>query len=337
MKRALKIVSVIILCFALLIPTFCAEAKMTGVSISGARSPSAGGSYTYSATVYTSHGTSLSSVEWFLQGGLSGASISGSGRSATLHLSSGARGSGSVCCVAIGNDGTRSSREFAINIQAKQTTTKRHTTTKRRTTTKRHTTTKKHTTTKRRATTTKRHTTTRRRVTTTKPHITTRRHSTTHALTPEPIEPSTTKQTTTKPETTGEDIPEEEQKPTDGATKQSSQTENTTASADDVSFTVEAYPKDDQTVTFKCSSADADGFNLYLCPDGGSTTDYVLIYSGDTETYTANKLEPGEKYKVVAEAFNNVNGQIVTEYRTKEVKFSVQKLSFWQKLSTVFK
>ena len=128
MKKALKIVSVFILCLALLLPTFCAEAKMTGVSISGTRSPSAGGSYTYSATVYTSHGTSLSSVEWFLQGGLSGASISGHGRSATLHLTSGARGSGSVCCVAIGNDGTRSSREFAINIQAKPTT-KRHTTT----------------------------------------------------------------------------------------------------------------------------------------------------------------------------------------------------------------
>lgn len=334
MKKALKIVSVIILCLALLLPTFCAEAKMTGVSISGARSPSAGRSYTYSATVYTSHGTSLSSVEWFLQGGLSGASISGHGRSATLRLTSGARGSGSVCCVAIGNDGTRSSREFAINIQAKPTT-KRHTTTKRHATTKRHTTTKKHTTTKRRTTTRKKHTTTKRRVTTTKPRITTRRHSTTHAFPPGPIEPSTTRPTT-KPEITGEDIPEEEQKPTDSATEQSTQAESTTTSTDDTSFTVEAYPKDDQTVTFKCSSTDADGFNLYLCPDRGSTKDYVLIYSGDTETYTANKLEPGKKYKVVAEAFNNVNGQIVTEYRTKEIEFSVQKLSFWQKLSALF-
>lgn len=336
MKKVLKIVSIVILCLTLLLPTFCAEAKMTGVSISGARSPSAGGNYTYSATVYTSHGTSLSSVEWFLQGGLSGASISGNGKSATLHLSNGARGSGSVCCVAIGNDGTRSSREFAVNIQAKPTT-KRHTTTKKHTTTKRHKTTKRHTTTKRRTTTTKKRTTTRRRVTTTKPRITTRRHSTTHAFNPEPIEPSTTKPTTTKPETTGEDIPEEEQKPTDSATEQSSQAESTTTSADDTSFIVEAYPKDDQTVTFKCSSTDADGFNLYLCPDGGSTKDYVLIYSGDTETYTANKLEPGKKYKVVAEAFNNVNGQIVTEYRTKEVEFSVQKLSFWQKLSSLLK
>lgn len=314
-KKIISVLSVFLIILLTLTNSMTAFAKVTSVRISGSSSLKAGHSYSYSASATLTNNTKISNYKWHLYGG-HGVSLSQSGKTCRLNLSSAASGSGSLVVVVTGSDGTAASREIGFNITAapkttKKQTTRKHTqkqTTKKKSTTKRKQTAKPKTTKKQ----TIRHTT--------KP-------STTHKFTTQPktVTQRLVTETTKVPNTTTTVSSEED---TQSGTSMGT-TQSTTATKQPAltgNINVECSVTDNE-VNIKWNKLNCERYNVYL----KSEDKYILIYSGTANSYRCNNLIPGTTYKVIVESVDSAK-----TIKSKEASFNIPKLSVWQQISKYF-
>lgn len=315
-KKIISVLSILLIILLTLTNSMTAFAKVTSVRISGSSSLKAGRSYSYSASATLTNNTKISSYKWHLYGG-HGVSLSQSGKTCRLNLSSAASGSGSLVVVVTGSDGTTASREIGFNITAAPKTTKRQTT--RRQTTKKQTTKKKSTT---------------KRKQTDKPK-TTKKQTTRHTT-----KPSTTHKFTTQPKTVTQRLVTETTKVPNTTTTVSSEedTQSGTSMGATQSTTATKQPASTGNINVECSvtanevnikwnKLNCERYNVYL----KSEDKYILIYSGTANSYRCNNLIPGTTYKVIVESVDPAK-----TIKSKETSFDISKLSVWQQISKYF-
>lgn len=277
----------------------CVQAKTESVNITGASYPKAGNTYTYNAT--TSIG-SVKSYSWSLSGA-NGASITPNGSKCSLHLSSGAKGYGTLKVVVYGNDGSSASTSYGVNIISNSTTVP--TTTQRTTTT--------------------------RVLNPAAPATTKKASSSSDATTKKQSETREDKTNPLKKESTATTKKAEKEIVDERTESETLNTTETTIAAvsEPVTFgstetkadtlSLKITPNKSHTL-FEWKGNNSDTYNLYLTLDGNN---YFLVYSGTDTTYQIKHLQNNKTYTAVIEATNKQNDTITVSGLSDNIEFSL--------------